>query len=80
MQTPPRSEHYTDQGCSAVMTRTAVVNYAQLIRIADQLRRNAEDLASSTNPPKLEDCKIAGAMVGWAFTLVPFRIQARFDY
>jgi len=80
MQTLPHSEHYTDKGCYAAMTRTAVVNDAQLIRIADQLRRNAEDLTSSTNPPKLENCKIAGAMVGWAFTLVPFRIQARFDY
>ena len=80
MQTLQRSEHYTDKGCYAVMTRTAVVNYAQLTRIADQLRRNAEDLASSTNPPKLENCRIAGAMVGWAFTLVPLSIQAKFDY
>ena len=80
MQTLQRSEHYTDKGCYSVMTRTAVVNYAQLTRIADQLRRNAEDLASSTNPPELENCSIAGAMVGWAFTLVPLRVHARFDY
>ena len=56
------------------MTRTAVVKYAQLTRIADQLRRNAEDLASSTNPPTLENCRIAGAMVGWAFKLVSLRM------
>jgi len=80
MQTLQRSEHYTDKGCYAVMTRMALVNYAQLTRIADQLRRNVEDLASSTNPPKLEDCRIAWAMVSWAFTLVPLRVQARFDY
>jgi len=80
MQTLPRSEHYTDKGCYAVMTRTAVVNYAQLTRVADQLRRDADDLASSTNPPTLENCRIAGAMVGWAFNLVPRRIQTSFDY
>ncbi len=34
----------------AVMTRTAVLNDAQLARIADHLRRNAEDLADSSNP------------------------------
>lgn len=80
MQTLQRSEYYTDKGCYAVMTRTAVVSYTKLTRIADQLRRNAEDLASSTDPPTLENCRIAGALVGWAFTLVPLRIQARFDY
>ena len=80
MQTLQRSEHYTDKGCYAVMTRAAVVNYAQLTRISDQLRRNAEDLASVTNPPTLENCRIAGAMVGWALTLIPLRIQERFDY
>ena len=80
MQTLPRIEHYTDKGCYAVMTRTAVVNYAQLTRVADQLRRDSDDLASSTNPPTLENCRIAGAMVGWAFNLVPRRIQTGFDY
>ena len=80
MQTLQRNEHYTDKGHYAVMTRTTVINYAQLKRIADQLRRNAEDLASSTNPPTLEHCRIAGAMVGWAFNLVPLHIEAAFDY
>ena len=80
MQTLQRNEHYTDKGHYAVMTRTTVINYAQLKRIADQLRRNAEDLASSTNPPTLENCRIAGAMVGWAFNLVPLHIEAAFDY
>jgi hypothetical protein len=80
MQTLQRNEHYTDKGHYAVMTRTAVVKYARLTRIADQLRTNAEDLASSTNPPTFENCRIAGAMVGWAFNLVPLRILTRFDY
>lgn len=80
MQTLPRNEHYTDKGCYAVMTRTAVVNYAQLTRVADQLCRDADDLASSTNPPTLENCRIAGAMVGWAFNLVPLRVRTSFDY
>ena len=80
MQTLQGSEHYTDKGCYAVMTRTAVVNYGELTRITDQLRRNPEDLASSTNSPKLENYRIAGTMVGWALTLVPLRMQPRFDY
>jgi hypothetical protein len=62
------------------MTRTSVINYAQLVRIADHLRRNAEDLVASTDPPTLENCRIAGAMVGWAFNLVPLCIAAKFDY
>jgi hypothetical protein len=80
MQTLQRNEHYTDKGHYAVMTRTTVINYAQLTRIADHLLRNAEDLASSTDLPTLENCRIAGAMVGWAFKLVPLRIGAGFDY
>ena len=80
MRTFHCTEHYADKGCYAVMTRTAVVKYTQLTRIADQLRRNAEDLASSTNPPTLENCRIAGAMVGWAFKLVSLRMPTGFDY
>jgi len=80
MHTLQRSEHYTDKGSHAVMTRMAIVTHAQLRRIADQLRSNAEDLAFSTHPPTLENCRIAGAMVGWAFTLVPLCIEAKFDY
>ena len=80
MRTFNCTEHYADKGCYAVMTRTAVVKYTQLTRIADQLRRNAEDLASSTNPPTLENCRIAGAMVGWAFKLVSLRMPTGFDY
>jgi hypothetical protein len=80
MQNLQRTEHCTDKGCYAVMTRTAVVKYAQLTRIADQLRRNADDLVSSTNPPTLESCRIAGAMVSWAFKLVSLRMPTGFDY
>ncbi|MGO9435315.1 MAG: hypothetical protein ACLPH3_12435 [Terracidiphilus sp.] len=80
MQTLHRSEHYTDKGCYVVMTRTAVVQYSQLVSIADQLRRNAEALASSTNPSTLENRRTAGAMVGWAFNLVTLRIETGFDY
>jgi hypothetical protein len=80
MRTTQPSERYTDKGHHAVMTRTSVINYAQLVRISDHLRRNAEDLVASTDIPTLENCRIAGVMVGWAFTLMPLRIQARFDY
>jgi hypothetical protein len=62
------------------MTRTMVVNHAQLTRIADHLRRNAEDLALSTNPPTVDNCRIAGTMLGWAFNLAPVRIAGEFDY
>jgi hypothetical protein len=80
MQTLQRSEHYTDKGCYAVMTRTAVLKDAQLARIADHLRRNAEDLADSSNLPTIDDCRIAGAMLGWAFTIAPICIVVKFNY
>jgi len=79
MHTIQRSEHYTDRGHYAVMTRTAVLEGMQLARIADHLRRNAEDLASSTDVPTFENCRIAGAMVTWAFSLAPLRIEAGLD-
>jgi len=74
------SEHYTDMQNFAAMTRTKVVKYAQLVRIADHLCRNAEDLAASSDPPSLDNCRIAGMMLGWAYNLVPLRIGTRFDY
>ena len=80
MHTIQRSEHYTDRGHYAVMTRTTVLKDAQLVRIADHLRRNAEDLVVSSDIPTFENCRIAGAMLGWAFNLVPLRIFMRFDY
>ena len=80
MDTLQRTEHHTDKGHYAVMTRTSVIKHAQLVRIADHLRRNAEDLASSTEVPTFENCRIAGAMVTWAFHLAPLRIEAGLDY
>jgi hypothetical protein len=75
-----RNEQYTDRGHFAVMTRTTVVDNAQLTRISDHLRRNAEDVAFSTNPPTFENCRIAGAMVTWAFDIALLRLGAKFDY
>ncbi|MGO9432994.1 MAG: hypothetical protein ACLPH3_14625 [Terracidiphilus sp.] len=80
MQTTQSNELYTDKGNYAVMTRTKVLKYAQLARIADQLCRNAEDLVSSMNPPSIDNRRIAGTMVGWAYNLAPMRIGTRFDY
>ena len=80
MQSIHQSEHYTDLGHYAVMTRTTILKDAQLVRIADHLRRNAEDLALSTNPPTIENCRIAGAMLGWPFEVAPVRIGSKFDY
>ena len=80
MQSIHQSEQYTDRGHFAVMTRTAVLKDAQLARIADHLSRNAEDLAASSNPPAIDDCRIAGAMLGWAFTIAPIRIVVKFDH
>jgi hypothetical protein len=77
------SEHYTDRGHYAVMTRTTVLkdaDLAKLARIADHLRSNAEDLVSSSTPPTIHDCRVAGAMLGFAFSLMPVRVGARFDY
>lgn len=79
MQSIHQTEQYTDRGHFAVMTRTAIKD-VQLARIADHLRRNAEDLADPSNSPTIEDCRIAGAMLGWAFTIAPIRIVVRFDY
>jgi hypothetical protein len=80
MQSFERSEHYTDRDHYAVMTRTTFVQDARLTRIAGHLRRNAEDLAFSTNRPTADNCCIAGAMLGWAFNLAPMRIVTTFDY
>jgi hypothetical protein len=80
MQSIHHSERYTDRGDYAVMTRTTILNNAQLARIADHLRRNAEDLAFSSDPPAEHDCRIAGVIVGWAVNLAPVRIDAKVDY
>ena len=80
MDTLQRTEHYTDKGHYAVMTRTSVIKHAQLVRIADHLRRNAEYLVDSTDIPTLENRRIAGAMASWAFNLVPLCIGTEFDY
>jgi hypothetical protein len=56
------------------------MKHAQLVRIADHLRRNAEDLASSTDVLTFEDCRIAGAMVTWAFNIAPVGIEAGLHY
>lgn len=71
------SEHYTDKGDFAVMTRTTVL---KLDRIAGHLCRNAEDLVSSTNPPTIDNSRIAATMLGWAYSLTPMRIEMSFDY
>jgi hypothetical protein len=62
------------------MTRTTVLKYAQLARIADHLCRNAEDLVSSINPSSMDNRHIAGTMLGWAYSLAPLRIGTKFDY
>ena len=80
MQSVHQSEQYTDRRHFAVMTRTTVLKDSQLARIADHLRRNAEDLAESSNCLTIEDCRIAGAMLGWAFTIAPIRIVVKFDH
>lgn len=80
MQSIHQSEQYTDRGHFALMTRMTILKDAQLARIADHLRRNAEDLAGSANHPTIDDCRIAGAMLGWASTIAPIRIVVRFDY
>ena len=66
------SEHYTDRGHYAVMTRTTILKDAQLSSI--------EDLVSSSNPPAMHDCRVAGGMLGIAFNLAPVRIGSKLDY
>lgn len=75
-----RDEHYTNHEGFAVVTRTKVLTDGRLFRIAGHLRSNADDLMSSTNPPTVDDCRIAQTMLGWAYNLAPVRIVAKFDY
>jgi hypothetical protein len=60
--------------------RATELRASKLARIAAHLRWNAEDLASSTIPPTPENCRIAGAMLNWAFRLTPIRVGNTFDY
>ena len=80
MPTIQRSELCTDKGQYAVLSWTKVLDYVKLASIAGHLRRNAEDLVFSTNPPTIDNCRIAGEMLGWALSLAPERIGGRFDY
>ena len=59
------------------MTRTTVL---KLESIAGHLCRNAEELVFSTDPPTIDDCRIAGTMLGWAYRLAPLRLGTNFDY
>jgi len=79
MRTIQPTEHYTHQGDFPVMTRTSIRKYAQLVRIADQLCRNTEELLFSTDQPTIDNCRIAGMMLGLANHLVPLRIATGFD-
>jgi len=78
MQNIQCSEHYTDKGYCGVMTRMTALKEAQFVRIADNLRR--DDLVCATNPPTIDDFRIAGTMLGWAFSLNPVRIGTEFDF
>jgi hypothetical protein len=80
MRTLQPTEHYTDQGDFAVVTRTSVRKYAQLVRIADHLCQNAEELLFSSDQITIDNCRIAGMMLGLAYNLVPLRIETGFDY
>jgi hypothetical protein len=62
------------------MTRTTVLKGANPARIADHLRRNAEDLVLSTNSPTIDNCCIAATMLGWAYNLAPLRIGTQVDH
>ena len=74
------SEQYTDRGHYAVMTRTKVLKGAQPARIADHLRLNSDDLTISTIPPTFANCRIAAAMVTWAFRIEQLRMESELDY
>jgi len=72
--------YYTDQGDFAPMTRIKAVKDARLFRIAGHLCRIAEDLAFSTTPPSVDNCRIAAMMLGYAYNLAPLRIEIEFAY
>jgi hypothetical protein len=62
------------------MTRTSVRKYSQRVKIADHLCRNAEELLFSSDQPTIDNCRIAGMMLGLAYNLVPLRPEAGLDY
>jgi hypothetical protein len=74
------TEHYSDQGDVVVMSRTSVREYSQVVRIADHLCLHAEELLFSTEHPTIDNCRIAGMMLGLAYSLVPLSIEAGFGY
>ena len=80
MRTTRDNELYTDKGRYAVMTRTTILKYARLTRIADHLCRNAEEILFSTNSPSVDNCRIAGTMLGWAYKLTNLCVGTGIDY
>lgn len=80
MRTTQDNELCTCEAHDAVMTRTTILKYAQLTRIADHLCRTAEQLLFSTNSPSIDNCRIAGTMLGLAYKLTPESAGTRIDY
>jgi hypothetical protein len=80
MQTIHPTEHYTDRGDFAVMTRTTVVTDAQAASIVGPRCRKPEDHVSSTDPFGIDNCRITRTMLGWTFSLAPLRIGAGLNY
>jgi hypothetical protein len=79
MRTIQPTRHYKVQEDFAVMTRTFARKYSHRITIADHLCRKAEELLFSADQPTIDNCRIAGMMLGLAYNLVPLRIEAGFD-
>ena len=75
MKTLPRSEHYTDKGCYAVMTRMLVADPPELIKKTIRLQVNSDFVVSTNFPPTLKNCRIADGRVGWSYGLVLLRFR-----
>jgi hypothetical protein len=79
MQNTQLIEHFTDKQHIAAMVQTKTVNYRLMIRIANHLCRNAEELLFLRDQPTINNCRMAGMMLGLAYHLLPLDIEPWLD-
>lgn len=71
-------EHFTDRQYIAATAQTNTPNYGLMIRIAAHLSSNAEELLFLSDQPTIDNCRIAGMMLGLAYHLLPLGIEPEF--
>lgn len=79
MQNTQLIGHYTDRQYPAALARTDVRISAQLARVADHLCENAEELIFLVPNPTINNCRIAGMMLGLAYNLLMLGFETTFE-